>query len=316
MEDTEAWEPWGPVTACGWRSSLKTRRRACRALTDAAPEPIRPMKNAESALAICVVGLACFIGGQTLGLRRASAAQESAGALADHAVLRPPRTDSGATGRPEAADESFGTASPEMRVDEAARTNRPIMAPSDLRRRLAEGSAGTYIDELITARDSAVIRWPDRLTRPLRVWIAEDEQTPGWNPDFVVAVRDAFDTWVLTGIPVRFDYIRDSASADVHVRFVERFNNGISGKTVWSRDVAWWLVSSDIQLGLAHPGGGTVTPPQMRAIALHEVGHLLGLDHTVGLDEIMSARIRVRELTETDRATVRLLYSVPAGSLR
>jgi len=115
---------------------------------------------------------------------------------------------------------------------------------------------------------------------------------------------------------VHFTYVIDSASADVHVRFVDRFVNGISGKTVWSRDNGWWLISSDIQIALAHPGGGTVSPPQIRAIALHEVGHLLGLDHAAGRDHIMSARIRVRELTEADRATVRLLYSIPAGSLR
>jgi hypothetical protein len=30
----------------------------------------------------------------------------------------------------------------------------------------------------------------------------------------------------------------------------------------------------------------------------------------------MSARVRVRELSETDRATVRLLYTVPAGSVK
>jgi predicted Zn-dependent protease len=100
------------------------------------------------------------------------------------------------------------------------------------------------------------------------------------------------------------------------VRFVDRFASGISGKTVWSRDNGWWLISSDIQLALSHPGGGTVSPPQIRAIALHEVGHLLGLDHSAAPDHIMSARIRVRELTDADRATVRLLYSIPAGTLR
>jgi predicted Zn-dependent protease len=54
----------------------------------------------------------------------------------------------------------------------------------------------------------------------------------------------------------------------------------------------------------------------MRAIALHEVGHLLGLDHTANPDNIMSARVRVRELSEADKATVRLVYAVEAGSLK
>ena len=188
--------------------------------------------------------------------------------------------------------------------------------PRELRARLTEGAAGTYIDDLLSARDSALTRWPDRLSRPLRVWIADAQSLPGWNADFMPAVRDAFDTWVQAGVPVHFTFVIDSSSADVHVGFIERFGNGISGKTIWSRDAGWWLVSSDITLGLAHPTGGVVSAPQMRAIALHEVGHLLGLDHSHDLDNIMSARIRVRDITEIDRATMRLLYSVPAGSLK
>lgn len=269
------------------------------------------IKTADSVLALCVFGLACFIGGQAFGMRKITARQVSAGAIVERAT----QADSAAANISERA-ESFGTAAPEMRVRDMAPRNLPSLAPRDLRQRIAQGSAGTYIDDLIATRDSALVRWPDRTTHPLRVWIAEDPKLVGWNADFVTSVRDAFDTWVTTGIPVRFTHVTDSASADVHVYFTERFANGISGKTVWSRDAAWWLVSSDIQLGLAHPGGGIVSPPQMRAIALHEVGHLLGLDHAVAADEIMSARIRVRELTDADRATIRLLYSVPAGSLR
>jgi hypothetical protein len=275
------------------------------------------IKTAESVLAFCVVGLACFIGGQSFAMRKLTARHESAGAIVERVHSAPAASDtSAAAANGVGADESFGTAAPEMRVSDAARPTLPSLSAVELRRRLRDGAHGTYIDDLIASRDSAVVRWPDRLTRPLRVWVSEDERLAGWNADFVPAVRDAFDTWVETGIPVHFTYIRDSASADVHVHFTERFVNGISGKTIWSRDAAWWLVSSDIQLGLAHPSGGTVSPPQMRAIALHEVGHLLGLDHARDLDNIMSARIRVRDLTETDRATVRLLYSVPAGSLR
>lgn len=268
------------------------------------------MKPVESALVACVVGLACFIGGQEIGVRRATARQVSTGAIAE------PRPADRPLDVEAALDEAFGTAVPEMRVRTGGRSGLPSMSPLEMRRRLSQGADGTYIDELVTSRDSAIIRWPDRLTHPLRVWIGEDASLSGWNPDFVPAIRDAFDTWVQTGIPVHFTFVLDSATADVHVRFTEHFANGISGKTVWSRDNAWWLVSSDIQLALAHPSGGTVSPPQIRAIAMHEVGHLLGLDHAAAPDHIMSARIRVRELTDADRATVQLLYSIPAGTLR
>lgn len=268
------------------------------------------MKVAESLLLACVVGLACFIGGQTLGLRHGIVNNVSAGAIA-----YAPSTSADDI----ATNQSFGTTSPVARMSTAAPdVNRPArsMSGRDLRQRIAQGAGGTYIAELLAERDSAITRWPDRVSHPLRVWIADAERVRGWNADFAPSVRDAFQAWVTVGIPIRFDFIADSASADVHVRFIERFPNGISGKTVWSRDVSWWLVSSEIELALSHPNGGTVTAPQMRAIAMHEVGHLLGLDHSRTSDDIMAAHVHVRELSEADRATVRLLYSVPAGSTR
>lgn len=282
------------------------------------------MKTAESALVMCLVGLACFIGSQTLGIRKGIASQVSTGAIGERlpadssasAGGLEPTGDGNGLGEPLSIDADARYGSPDVMVVVAGRTTAAPVAPKELLRRLADGASGTYIEDLIASRDSAIIRWPDRVLRPLRVWIAEDEHLSAWNSDFVSAVRDAFGSWAETGIPVRFTFVVDSATADVHVKFTERFASGISGKTVWSRDNAWWLVSSDIQLGLSHPSGGTVTPPQMRAIAMHEVGHLLGLDHTRAEDNIMSPRIRVRELTEADRATVRLLYSVPAGLVR
>ncbi|MCZ8203077.1 MAG: matrixin family metalloprotease [Gemmatimonas sp.] len=290
-----------------------------------------PVKLAETLLACCVVGLACFIGGQTLGARQA-VLDEAGGTIVGkptRAIARPsgdPRPGSSARGLRNRTGNGTGNGSSvggdadmghveEILVTAAERRDRRRDL-DDVRRRLTVGASGTYLDELLTARDSAIARWPDRVARPLRVFVREAVALEGWNPDFAPAVRDAFATWRQAGIPVHFTFVRDSASADITVHFVDRFANGISGKTVWSRDGGHWLISSDIQLAVSHPNGGTVTAPQMRAIALHEVGHLLGLDHTTSADNIMSARVRVRELSDADKATVRLVYSVPAGSLK
>ncbi len=187
---------------------------------------------------------------------------------------------------------------------------------SEMRRRLGQGADGTYIGELLRARDSVITRWPSRLVTPLRVWVGDGGTHEGWQTQFPEIVRDAFDEWAATGIPVRFTYVRDSAGADVRVRFVPEFAQGISGRTIWSRDSSWWLVSGDIDLSLSHPAGGVVSRVQLRAIALHEIGHLLGLDHVEDASHIMAPRVRVRALSDADRATIRLLYSVPAGSVR
>ncbi len=190
------------------------------------------------------------------------------------------------------------------------------MNASELRMRILQGASGTYIDDVLAARDSAITRWPDRVRRPLRIWVATPEQLVGWTPDFTVAVFDAFQAWVDVGVPVRFDFVSDSLSADVHVRFSASFPNGISGKTVWSRDHDWWLVATEIELAVTRSNGVLITIPQLRAIAMHEVGHLLGLDHSSDSGDIMAERVHVRELSDADRLTARLIYSVPAGSLR
>ena len=277
------------------------------------------MTVAEKLLAWCVVGLAGFIGGQAMVPAHPASGVSPTRHEADGAIVE--RTGSRRVGSPPA--QRTESPSPESHSEEWF-VDAPLL-PSDARsaipadvalRRLAQGIDGTYMDHLLLARDSTIARWPDRTTRPLRVFIRDGDALESWNPDFVPAVRDAFDTWTQAGLPLRFTFVVDSASADVHVRFVGQFENGISGRTMWSRDANYWLVTSDIQLALSHPSGGTVTPPQMRAIALHEVGHLIGLDHAPGPDDIMSARVRVRELSESDRATARLVYALPAGSLK
>ena len=101
----------------------------------------------------------------------------------------------------------------------------------------------------------------------------------------------------------------------MHVKWIDRFNEPISGKTVWSRDDSWWIVDGDITIALHHRDGDPLDAPQVRAIALHEIGHLLGLDHTTDASNIMAPRVRVRELSSADQATIRLIYSVPAGKI-
>jgi hypothetical protein len=185
-----------------------------------------------------------------------------------------------------------------------------------VRRRLREEAAGTYIDEILASRDSNLARWPDRGGRPLRVWIQDGARLPDWDSTNVTLVRDAFREWAEAGIPLPFVFVQDSLRGDVHVTWVDRFDDPISGKTRWARDDEWWIVEARILLALHHSDGEALDAHAVKAIALHEVGHLLGLDHTADASNIMTPRVRVRELSAADRATVRLLYSLPAGAIR
>ena len=186
----------------------------------------------------------------------------------------------------------------------------------DIRRRIELGATGTYIGEILDERDSALARWPERLATPVRVWVGASPTIEGWDDSYPERVRDAFDEWANLGIPVKFTFVRDSSDADVHVSWIDHFESPISGKTVWARDTKWWIVSANITLALHHNAGELLDPKAIHAIALHEVGHLLGLDHTADTTNIMTARVRVRDLSEADRATMKLLYSLPPGSLK
>lgn len=183
------------------------------------------------------------------------------------------------------------------------------------RKKLREHQADTYLPEILLARDSSLARWKPR-TRPLAVWVQERPDLEDWSDEYVGAVSEAFTQWDDVKLPIRFRMVSDSSEADVHITWLSKFNEQISGKTRWSRDENWWIVSGDIQLAIHHQQGDRLDRSAMKAMTLHEVGHLLGLDHTMNSGSIMAPRVRIRDLAEIDKTTARVLYSVGAGSLK
>ena len=258
------------------------------------------MKRFELVLLSIVIGMIGFVATQAVSASGITATTETAGELAP-VERSAPRT----ARRAGIVAVVAGDIAP-----------APSRDLAEIWRRIREGAPGTYIHEILIERDSSLARWPERQVKPLRVWVGTGEGLRNWDSTHVRRVRDAFLEWSATGIPVRFTFVKDSADADIHVTWTEQFTDAISGKTLWARDRHWWIVNGTITIALHHNGGEVLDGSAIKAIALHEVGHLLGLDHTVDTTNIMTPKVRVRALSQADRATLRLLYSLPPGSLK
>jgi hypothetical protein len=252
------------------------------------------------------------LGAVTLVMHREQPARRPV-AVSQAAELEPVARPANARRRAPSAERVVreGGAMPEVTIE-----SELPKSPDEVRERIREESVGTYIDEILLSRDSALVRWPDRRDEPLRIWVARGAEYPDWYDFYADRVREAFTTWETQGIPVRFTFVVDSADADIHVNWVDHFDATISGKTLWSRDKRYWIIGGNITLALHHSSGEPLDGNAIYAIALHECGHLLGLDHTMDQTNIMTPRVRVRELSAADRATIKLLYSLPPGSIK
>jgi hypothetical protein len=177
------------------------------------------------------------------------------------------------------------------------------------------GAPGTYIDQLIVDRDSTLERWPDHLLKPLRVWIDSSTSCTGEQAGFPAAVRAALHAWSATGIPIQFAYVDSPGDADIRVRWIDHLSHK-TGSTTWRTDRNGWMVAGDITLATHISDGQSLDARGMRAIALHETGHALGLSHSADPADIMAGLVRVDGLSLADRSTIRLLYSLPAGHVR
>lgn len=208
--------------------------------------------------------------------------------------------------------EAAGTLAPALGADDR-RSKRDVRA---IQRELRRRAGGTYIGEMLLSRDSSLARWPARRDRPIRVWIQPFSDLPDWTAAYVDEVYAAFDEWDALDLPVSFTYVADSTDAEVHVTWIDHFREPISGRTKWARDDDWWITDAAIVLAVHHHRGDVLDEDAMRAMALHEIGHLLGLDHTYDVRSIMAPKVRVRTLSNADKATVRLLYTLPPGAVR
>ena len=220
--------------------------------------------------------------------------------------------------------------SPVPRADSVARAVAPPPPPSagdqlsyfdqlaraETRRRLRASAGYTYLSEVVAeSEDSALHRWDDRATRAVRVYL-QTGTAANFQPAFLDAVRSAFDRWAEAGVPVRFDVGADSEHAEVRFRWKVQFDIDRTGQT----DLRWeqdgHIDSGVVTLATFDPKGRPLSSDDVRLVALHEIGHLIGLDHSSDSSDVMFANTRVRDLSPRDIRSALMLYRLAPGPVR
>lgn len=190
------------------------------------------------------------------------------------------------------------------------------LARSETRRRIRGSSGMTYLNEMVAeSNDSMLHRWDNRVDDPVRVYFAPTTAA-NFRPDFLDAVRGAFSRWEGAGVPVRFAFVDDSARAEVTIHWKVQFEIDRTGQTDLNWDQDGHVQNAVLTIATFDPKGQPLAAEDVRAVALHEIGHLLGLDHSPDSADVMFARTQVRDLSERDVQTALLLYQLTPGSIR
>jgi len=191
-----------------------------------------------------------------------------------------------------------------------------LLARSEIRRRIRASAHIAYLNDIIAASpDSILHRWDSRVSTPVRVSF-EPTTVANFQPAFLDAVRSAFQRWQEAGVPVRFNLDADSSVAEVRLQWRIQFEGKHSGQTDVQWDEDGRLTSGVMTLATFDPKGQPFEPDDVRVLALHEIGHLLGLDHSPDPGDIMYPQPKVRDLSPRDISTALLLYDLAPGPLR
>lgn len=171
-----------------------------------------------------------------------------------------------------------------------------------------------YVDQLLEADRGRVTRWERVPGDTIRLW-APAPPSLGAGRDPGATLDHAVALWNAVGLPVRFARVADPATADVHVRWVRTDHEADVAGRARLRIAGGTdrIVSATVALATHMPSGYPFPEGAALGHALHELGHVLGMQHTGRYDCVMFPVPQRAALCPADAETARRWYALPTG---
>ncbi|MGH7703375.1 MAG: matrixin family metalloprotease [Gemmatimonadales bacterium] len=254
-------------------------------------------------LALVVLALLLILGDKLAGLRRTSVPVARLTSASGGGPAPPPLRAPAPAAKPD-------TPPPHQELSGVDR-----LARLAVRQRLRSEGEQIYLDSMLVATDSVLQHWVDSTGAPIRVAVVPGGPAD-YAPQMAGYMQDALARWEDLNLGFRFTVDEDTVGADITVRWIDRFPIARAGRTDVTSDQRGHIRHALIQLAVHDSSGRKIPDAGLRVVAMHEVGHAIGLPHSSDPTDVMYPSARARTLSERDQRTAAVLYELPAGDIR